>query len=71
MAYMTWQRRLCGFGVIVWTFWLVFSVRTYFREHSKFSIVMMALSAFNIMFDLAAFKNGWLMTDANKRQRSE
>jgi|GEM_PF-5174544 hypothetical protein len=68
---MTWQRRWRGFMVIVWTFWLVISVRTYFQDHRKLWIVGMVTCTVNIVFDIAAFKNGWLITDANKRQRDE
>jgi len=57
--------------VIVWTSWLVISVRMYFREHGKFWIVMMLLSALNIVFDVGEFNNWRLMNRANERQRDE
>ncbi len=57
--------------VIVWTFWLVISGRTYFRDHDKLSIAFMVTSVVLIVLDLAAFKNGWLMDEANQPQRDE
>ena len=54
--------------VIVWTFWIVDSVRTYIQDHRKRWIVLMLICTVNVVFDIAAFKYGWLMTDANKRQ---